>query len=61
MVRRIKIKFVDFWSDFNFEDNFIINILREKYICELSNNPDYLFSKSVLKAVKNVENTDRFL
>lgn len=43
MVRRLKIKFVDFWSDFNFEDNFIINILREKYICELSDNPDYLF------------------
>lgn len=39
----IRIKFVDFWGDFNPQDNFIINTLRKKYVCELSDSPDYLF------------------
>lgn len=43
MTRKIKIKFVDFWADFEDNNNFILNILRQYYICELSDTPDYLF------------------
>lgn len=43
MKRIIKIKFVDFWGDFNEKDNFITRILSQKYCVELSDNPDYLF------------------
>lgn len=42
-MKKIKIKFVDFWGDFNPHDNFIINMLRKEYDCELSETPDYLF------------------
>ena len=42
-MKRIKIKFIDFWGDFNPQDNFIINTLRKDYVCELSDTPDYLF------------------
>lgn len=43
MKRTIKIKFVDFWGDFNVEDNFITRILSQRYNVELSDIPDYLF------------------
>lgn len=43
MKRTIKIKFVDFWGDFNVKDNFITRTLSQKYNVELSDNPDYLF------------------
>ena len=43
MKRTIKIKFVDFWGDFNVKDNFITRTLSQKYKLELSANPDYLF------------------
>lgn len=39
---RIKIKFVDFPSRFNFVSNHIINILNERYDVDLSNEPDYI-------------------
>lgn len=42
-MKKIKIKFVDFWGDFNPQNNFIINTLRKTYNCELSEAPDYLF------------------
>lgn len=42
-MKKIKIKFVDFWGDFNPKDNFIINTLRKEYECVLSEVPDYLF------------------
>lgn len=42
-MKEIKIGFVDFWGDFNPEDNFIIHALRSKYRCVLSEHPDYLF------------------
>lgn len=43
MKRTIKIKFVDFWSDFNSHSNFITLVLSELYNIEISDNPDYLF------------------
>ena len=42
-MKTIKIKFVDFWGDFNHQDNFIINTLRKKYSPVLSDEPEYLF------------------
>lgn len=42
-MKSIKIRFVDFWGDFKPQDNFIINVLRKRYVCELSEEPDYLF------------------
>ena len=38
-----KIKFVDFWGDFNHQSNFIINTLKKYYEVILSDSPDYLF------------------
>lgn len=43
MKKKVKIKFLGFWPDFLPEDNIFINILKEKYDAELSDNPDYLF------------------
>lgn len=43
MKRTIKINFADFWSDFNPNDNFIINVLRKQYDVDVVDKPDYLF------------------
>ena len=43
MKRTIKIKFVDFWGDFNVKDNFITRTLSQRYNIELSDKPHYLF------------------
>lgn len=43
MKRTIKIKFVDFWGDFNVKDNFITRTLSQRYNIELVDKPDYLF------------------
>lgn len=41
---KIKVNFVDFWPDFNIENNFILNILNQKYDVFISNdNPDLIF------------------
>ncbi len=40
---RIKVLFIGFWKDFDPENNFILQILREKYDVELSDKPDFLF------------------
>ncbi len=40
---RIKVLFLGFWKDFDPNDNFILDILRERYDVELSTNPDFLF------------------
>ena len=42
-MKSLKIKFVDFWSDFNPRFNFIINTLKKNYEVILSDSPDYLF------------------
>lgn len=39
----IKIKFVDFWPNFNVNDNFFIEIIKDKYEIEFSDNPEFLF------------------
>ena len=43
MKRKIKIKFVDFFSGFDVEKNEFIDVLSERYDVELSDKPDYLF------------------
>lgn len=42
-MKSLKIKFVDFWGDFNPRFNFIINTLKKNYEVILSDSPDYLF------------------
>lgn len=44
MKKLIKIKFTGFWPEFNENNNFIINLLRNQYRVVLSENPQYLFS-----------------
>lgn len=41
--KTLKIKFVDMPSEFNIQDNFILDILRERYEVEFSDQPDFLF------------------
>lgn len=43
MSNRVKINFVDFWGDFNKEDNFITRALSKRYEVVISDDPDYLF------------------
>lgn len=43
MKRVIRIKFVDFWGDFDENNNFITEILSQYYELEFSDKPDYLF------------------
>lgn len=43
MKKKIKIKFVDFWNDFDIYDNDFYKILFEKYDVEISNQPEYIF------------------
>lgn len=42
-MRKIKVKFIDFWKNFDENNNFIINILKKKYMVEISDEPEYLF------------------
>ena len=52
-MKKIRIKFVDFWDKFDCENNFFVSILKEKYEVEFSEEPQYLFysmfSKNFLK------------
>lgn len=41
-MKKIKILFTDFWSDFNYNDNFFLWELRKSFICEISEAPDYV-------------------
>lgn len=43
MKQTIKIKFVDFWLNFNPKDNYFYNFLNIHYNVQFSDNPDYLF------------------
>ena len=38
----IKLNFSDFWDGFDKENNFFINLLRQKYSIVISDNPDFL-------------------
>lgn len=42
-MKTIKINFYDFWPDFIKEDNFFINLLRQRYKIEISDQPEYSF------------------
>ncbi len=44
-----KINFIGFWKNFNKTDNFIYNILKERYDLEISDTPDYLFCSPLCK------------
>lgn len=41
-MKKIKIKFVDFYGGFNQDSNDFIDALKQKYEVEISNNPDYI-------------------
>lgn len=41
--KKIKVNFTDFWSALDKEDNILINLLREKYDVEVSEEPDFVF------------------
>lgn len=41
-MKSIKVKYVDFWEEFDIEHNFITDVLSKKYKVELSDTPDYL-------------------
>lgn len=44
MKEKIKIKFVDFWTDFNkCDDNYFYELLSEKFDLQISDNPNILF------------------
>jgi|LGOV01.1.fsa_nt_gb hypothetical protein len=44
VMKEIRVKFVDFWRNFNCEDNFILQALRENYLVVIDEkNPNYLF------------------
>jgi hypothetical protein len=48
-MKTIKLDFVGFWSNFNKNDNLFINILKERYNVEITDNPDFVIA-SVLGA-----------
>lgn len=54
MKKTIKIGFVDFWEHFNHKDNFIINILKDRYNIELSNKPQYIFYSNFSKELNHL-------
>lgn len=41
-MKTIKVKFVDFWKGFDPCNNFLLDILKQRYHIELSESPDYL-------------------
>lgn len=41
--KKIKINFIDFWSDLKKDDNYFYNILKKYYDVEISDNPEYVF------------------
>lgn len=43
VLKKIKIDFVDFWQGFDKTNNDFYKILNEKYIVEISDNPEYIF------------------
>lgn len=42
-MKKIKIKFVDFWKDFDYKENDFYRILSQKYEIEISDSPDIIF------------------
>jgi hypothetical protein len=48
-MKKIKVNFSDFWNDFDKEDNLFINLIREKYDVEISDEPNILFYSALSK------------
>lgn len=42
-MKKIEIDFIDFWPGFHKTDNIIYNFLKERYIVEISEKPQYIF------------------
>lgn len=42
-MKKIKVKFIGFWSTFHETDNFILELLKKHYEVEISDSPQYLF------------------
>jgi len=45
-MKKIKINFVDFWGNFNPNENFILDALNKNFEVEISENPDFIFCAS---------------
>jgi hypothetical protein len=43
MLKKIKINFIDFWDNFDINDNVFVNCLSSSYDISIDENPDYLF------------------
>ena len=41
-MKKIKIKFVDFWKGFNYEESDFYKILEKRYIVEISDEPEFI-------------------
>lgn len=41
-MKKIKIKFMDFWPDFNYQDNYFTRLLQTRYEIQISDEPDYI-------------------
>ena len=54
--RKIYVKYIDFWSNFNLKNFDIHQILKEKYQVVISDNPDYVFFGQFGAKSKNIEN-----
>lgn len=52
-MKKIKIKFVDFWPGFINNDNYFYNLLSEEFIIELSDKPELIFYSSYGKEYLN--------
>ena len=55
MKKKIKVKFLDVVGDP--ENNFIVDILKERYDVEISENPEYLFFESKSKGFLDYKRT----
>ena len=42
-MKTIKINYIGFWKSFNKTNNVFYNILKNRYIVEISDKPDYVF------------------
>lgn len=42
-MKKIKVKFIGFWPGFDVNNNIFINTLKNKYVVEHSDDPEYLF------------------
>lgn len=49
---KIKINFVGFWGDFDKEKNLFCNILRERFVVEISETPDFIIASPLGKPLE---------